>query len=197
MEVSQNGINLIKKWEGCRLSAYKCPSGVVTIGYGTTNAVSGIIGKTITMGMTITQQQAEDWLRKTVNARYVPNVRKYQNTYHFNQNEFDALVSFCYNLGSIDGLVSNGKLSKDKIPQTMLLYNKAGGKVCNGLVNRRNDEVALFKKGGPSSNKKSVNEIAREVIAGKWGNGEERKRRLAAEGYNYNEVQNEVNRLLK
>lgn len=146
LKISQKGLDLIKRFEGCRLSAYKDSVGVVTIGYGTTNAVSDIIGATIYMGMTISQQTAEEWLRKTVNARFAPAVAKYDSTYHWTQNQFDALTSFCYNLGSgkMGELTNYGKNSKSKIANDMLLYVYAGGQKLQGLVNRRNAEVQLF-----------------------------------------------------
>ena len=146
LKISQKGLNLIKRFEGCRLSAYKDSVGVVTIGYGTTNAVSDIIGATIYMGMTISQETAEEYLRKTVNARFAPAVAKYDSTYHWTQNQFDALTSFCYNLGAgiLGELTNNGKNPKSKIANDMLLYVYAGGQKLPGLVNRRNAEVELF-----------------------------------------------------
>ena len=146
LKISQKGLDLIKSFEGCRLSAYKDSVGVVTIGYGTTNAVSDIIGATIYMGMTISQETAEEYLRKTVNARFAPAVAKYDSTYHWTQNQFDALTSFCYNLGAgiLGELTNNGKNPKSKIANDMLLYVYAGGQKLPGLVNRRNAEVELF-----------------------------------------------------
>ena len=82
----------------------------------------------------------------------------------------------------------------------MPLYNKSGGNVLKGLVRRRAAEVELFNTPVASANastKKSNEEIAREVIAGKWGNGATRKQKLAEAGYNYSEVQKIVNKLLK
>lgn len=144
MNISQKGIDLIKEFEGCVLHAYRDSVGVVTIGYGTTNAVSSIIGTSIYMGMTITQATAEEWLTKTVNNKYVPLVMKYDSIYHWNQNQLDALVSFAYNLGSIDSLVNYGKRSISEISNAILLYNKAGGQVLAGLTRRRNAEKVLF-----------------------------------------------------
>ena len=64
--------------------------------------------------------------------------------YKWNQNEFDALVSFAYNIGSIDGLTSSGSRSKDEIVDKFLAYNRAGGKILSGLTRRRQEERALF-----------------------------------------------------
>lgn len=137
MKTSQNGIDLIKSFEGCRLTAYRCPAGVPTIGYGHTAGVR--------MGQKITQQQAETYLRQDLE-KYEKNVAKYEDKYKWNQNEFDAMVSFSYNLGSIDQLTANGTRSKAVIAEKMLLYDKAGGKVLAGLTKRRKAERELFLK---------------------------------------------------
>lgn len=136
MKISQAGIDLIKKYEGCHLTAYKCPAGVWTIGYGHT--------KNVKPGDTITQEQAETFLRDDL-ARYEKHVESFKQ-YAWTQNEFDALVSFAYNVGSISQLTANGTRTRQVIAEKILLYTKAGGKVLNGLVKRRKDEHALFTK---------------------------------------------------
>ena len=128
LQISQRGLNLIKKFEGLRLEAYKDSVGVWTIGYGTTNADKSITKTQIKAGLKITEKQAENWLRKSVNQKYSPKVNKYNNKYHWSQNEFDALVSFAYNIGSIDQLTANGKRTKSEISKKMLEYCKAGGR---------------------------------------------------------------------
>ena len=135
MKVSNNCISLIKQFEGCRLQAYKCPAGVWTIGFGHTAGVKE--------GMKISQAQAELFLLDDLQ-KYADRVNKYDSKYHWTQNEFDALVSFCYNVGNIDQLTANGTRSRQVIAEKMLLYNKGGGKVLAGLVRRRNAEYALF-----------------------------------------------------
>ena len=91
MRTSDEGLNLIKKYEGCLLTAYKCPSGVWTIGYGHTHNVKE--------DMTITQAQADDFLRSDLmNAEKYVDI--YAPIYHFTQAQFDALVSFTYNCGA-------------------------------------------------------------------------------------------------
>lgn len=137
LKASNNCINLIKKYEGCKLQAYQDSVGVWTIGYGHTSGVK--------MGDLITQQKAEEYLLKDL-LKFEDNVRKYNNIYHFNQNQFDALVSFAYNVGSINRLIDNGKRNIDQISSAMLLYNKAGGKIVPGLVKRREEERELFIK---------------------------------------------------
>jgi GH24 family phage-related lysozyme (muramidase) len=146
--IGRDGIDLIKEFEGCYLEAYQDIVGVWTIGYGTTDADRSITGTNIYPGLTITQSQADEWLRVSINRKYGPNVDKFDNVYHWTQNEFDALCSFAYNIGSIDELVSNGSLPKASIPSVMLQYVHAGGQIVKGLVRRRQAEVQLFKKGG-------------------------------------------------
>lgn len=194
MKISQKGLDLIKKWEGCYLKAYKDPVGIWTIGYGTTNSDRAITGTEIKQGLCISQETANKWLEDSVNRKYVPKVEKYQSKYNFNQNQFDALVSFAYNIGSIDQLTANGTRSIAEIASHICAYCNAGGKRLQGLVNRRNDELALFNTACES--KKSIEEIAREVIADKWGTGEDRKNRLTNAGYNYEEVRAMVNYIL-
>ena len=135
MKTSQNGIDLIKKFEGCRLKAYKCAAGVWTIGYGHTNGVKST--------NVITQEKAEELLKKDLE-KYEKNVEKYNGKYGWNQNEFDALVSFAFNLGSIDKLTINGTRSRATIAEKMLAYNNAGGRVLAGLTERRKAERELF-----------------------------------------------------
>ena len=143
-KIGQKGLDLIKEFEGCRLTAYKCPAGVWTIGYGTTSADSSITGTKIYEGMTISKATAEEWLRKSVDAKYAGKVNKYMSTYNWNQCEFDALVSFAYNIGSIDQLTASGTRSRSTIASKMLEYVNAGGKRLEGLVRRRKAERELF-----------------------------------------------------
>ena len=135
MKTSQNGIHIIKQFEGCRLSAYKCAAGVPTIGYGHTAGVK--------MGQTITQEQADDFLKEDLR-KYEKNVSKYDSKYHWNQNEFDALVSFAYNIGSVDQLTADGSRNRQTIAKKILQYNKAAGKILDGLTRRRKAEQELF-----------------------------------------------------
>ena len=141
MKTSQNGIDLIKRFEGCRLTAYKCPAGKPTIGYGHTEGVQ--------MGQKITQAQADGFLRDDL-AKFERAVMKYDRVYHWNQNQFDALVSFSFNLGSIDGLTAEGKRTAKEISAAILKYNTAkvngAKKVLFGLTERRKAERALFLK---------------------------------------------------
>ena len=145
MHTSEKGLALIQRFEGCRLTAYLDRVGVWTIGWGTTNADKSITGRTIKRGLTITRRTADDWLRRSLAKKYEPLVAKYDDIYHWTQNEFDALVSFCYNVGSIDQLTDKGRRSKEKVCAAILLYNKAGGRRVQGLAERRQAEQKLFK----------------------------------------------------
>ena len=133
MKISQNGINLIKKFEGCRLSAYRCPSGVWTIGYGHTAGVK--------QGQKITQAQADAFLQKDITL-YENYVRL--TGLSLNQNQFDALVSFTFNCGAgnLSKLIKNRNLTQ--IADALLLYNKDANGVSQGLVTRRKAERELF-----------------------------------------------------
>ena len=137
MRTSSKGVSLIKSFEGCRLKAYKCPAGVWTIGYGHTAGVKE--------GDTITQAQADEYLRNDL-AKYEKAVLNYDAIYHFNQNQFDALVSFTYNcgVGNLKNLTQSGKRTLSQISTKLLLYNKAGGVVLRGLQRRRAAEKELF-----------------------------------------------------
>ena len=137
MKTSSKGVSLIKSFEGCRLKAYKCPAGVWTIGYGHTAGVKE--------GDCITQEQADEYLRNDL-TKYEKAVLNYDSIYHFNQNQFDALVSFTYNcgVGNLKNLTQNGKRTLAQISEKILLYNKAGGVVLRGLQRRRASEKELF-----------------------------------------------------
>ena len=137
MKTSSKGVSLIKSFEGCRLKAYKCPAGVWTIGYGHTSGVKE--------DDTITQEKADDYLRNDL-AKYEKAVLNYDGIYHFNQNQFDALVSFTYNcgIGNLKNLTQSGKRTLAQISTKLPIYNKAGGVVLRGLQRRRAAEKELF-----------------------------------------------------
>ena len=139
-KIGQAGLALIKQFEGCRLAAYQCSAGVWTIGYGHTAGVH--------KGMKITQAQAEEYLK-----HYVAKFEKYVNnpsyvpfTDKLNQNQFDALVSFAFNLGqgNVKKLCTGRVMNQ--IPSAMQQYCKAAGKTLPGLQRRRKAEAALYNK---------------------------------------------------
>ena len=139
MNIGQKGIDLIKHFEGCELNAYKCPAGVWTIGYGHIKGVSE--------GLSITQEQAEQML--------LDELKEYENYINelvvvdLSQNQFDALVSWVYNLGPANlksstllKVLNSGDYAG--VPDQIERWNKAGGKVLEGLIRRRLAESSLF-----------------------------------------------------
>lgn len=144
MRISDKGISLIKQFEGLRLTAYQDSVGVWTIGYGWTQPVDG---KPIRPGMTIKEETAERLLRTGL-VSYESDVSKLVKV-KLTQGQFDALVSFAYNLGA-RALSTSALLQKlnagdytgaaDEFPR----WNKAGGKVQPGLTRRREAERALY-----------------------------------------------------
>ena len=143
MNIGNKGLELIKSFEGCRLTAYKCPAGVWTIGYGHTQGVYE--------GMTITQEQADNMLREDVKY-YADAVDRYNSRFNFNQAEFDSLTSFTYNcgVGSLQAVMSCCN-TKQEIAEECKLYNKGGGVVLAGLVRRREEEYKLFMSGSSTA----------------------------------------------
>lgn len=188
MITSQKGINLIKQFEGVSLTAYKAikTEQYYTIGY-------GHYGSDVKYNDKISLIDAEELLKKDL-SKFEKYVNKYDKVYGFNQNEFDALVSFTYNCGNgnLDKLLQGGKRTKSQIASIIVLYNKSNGKVLGGLTKRRKAEQKLFLE--PIND---LRKIANEVIGGKYGNGADRKKKLEDLGYNYKEVQSLVNRILK
>ena len=189
--LSVNGLNLIKSFESCKLTAYKClpTEKYYTIGY-------GHYGSDVTAGMKITKEQAEEFLLQDCK-KAIKNVNSFMSKYNFNQNQFDALVSFAFNVGSINQLTASGTRTLEQISSKITAYNKSGGRVIAGLVKRRAKEKELFDTPTSTSVNKSNEEIAKEVVAGKWGNGNARKTALTKAGYDYKTIQSLVNKLLK
>ena len=177
----ESGIALIKKYEGLRLTAYKDAVGVPTIGYGHTSGVK--------MGDKITEDIAEQLLEDDL-APVMLKISSYYPIYKWTTNEYNALLSFGYNLGSgaIDQVTNKGKRSKQEIADKMLLYYNAGGKKLEGLVKRRKEEHDLFVN---SYREITINTTLGDIVAlvydGYFGNGEDRKNNL------YNTIQNLVN----
>ena len=143
--ISQNGLNLIKELEGIRLTSYIDYDGVLKIGYGTSNNDFSVTRTNITPGMNINIKKAEKWLMGSLIKIYTPRVNKYDAIYKWTQNEFDALISFAYNIGNIDELTANGSITKKAIAKIMLGYRYSKGKLITGLVKRRQIEYNLFK----------------------------------------------------
>lgn len=141
MKINEKGLEIIRSFEGCRLSAYRCSAGVLTIGYGHTSGVYE--------GMKITQEEAEDFLINDLRV-FEHHVENFNDKYNFTSNEFSALVSFAFNVGSISGLTANGTRSKATIADKIPLYDKCNGKRLEGLRRRREAERNLFLSGSDS-----------------------------------------------
>ena len=139
-KISQAGLDLIKQFEGCRLVAYQCSAGVWTIGYGHTAGVHRV--------MKITQEQAEAYLKQYVAKfeKYVNNASYVPFTDKLNQNQFDALVSFAFNLGQGNLMKLCKGRTINQVPAAMQQYCKANGKTLPGLQRRRKAEATLYNK---------------------------------------------------
>ena len=137
-KINKSGLNLIKKYEGCKLTSYICPAGVITIGYGHT-------GKDVKPNQTITKKKAISLLKKDL-ARFERHVQSYNYIYEWTDNEFSALVSFAFNIGNIDQLTAYGTRTRSQIRSAMIKYVKANGKTLQGLVKRRKAELKLFNR---------------------------------------------------
>lgn len=147
-KISQDGLNLIKKFEGLRLNAYLDSVNVPTIGFGTTVYPNGTKVK---IGDKITKEQALSYLQKHINDEVMPYIDNLVKV-HQEQNKIDALASLIYNIGAGNFKSSNllkkinSKQPISEIEKSWLAWNKAGGKVLKGLVNRRLSEFKMYKQ---------------------------------------------------
>lgn len=142
MLISQNGIDLIKSFESFRAKTYVCPAGKKTIGWGHT-------GADVKDGMTVSKEQAEELLRKDLISAETAVVELIDRP--LTQNQFDALVSFVFNIGrpkfsksTLRKLLNSGDVKKAALEFDKWIYSN--GKILNGLVTRRTREKALFLK---------------------------------------------------
>lgn len=146
MKCSDNGIRLIQEFEGLRLTSYLCSAGVPTIGYGATYYNDG---SKVKLGQTITRDQANQLLKDHLK-EFEGSVMGLLNTTKVNQNQFDALVSFTFNLGAVNlaksQLLRFVKLNPNdpRIAAEFAKWNRAGGNVVTGLVRRRKKESQLY-----------------------------------------------------
>tara|TARA_R110000824_G_scaffold235400_1_gene424186 strand:- start:204 stop:704 length:501 start_codon:yes stop_codon:yes gene_type:complete len=140
MKISHEGLSLIKKFEGCKLEAYQDAVGIWTIAYGRI--------KEVKEGHTCTQEQAEEWLDEELHEyqSYVEDMAEVSLL----QNQFDALVSWVYNLGpsnlkssTLLKVLNSGEYKN--VPEQIKRWNKAGGNVLEGLTRRREAEAFLFE----------------------------------------------------
>ena len=141
MRINDAGLAIIKRSEGLRLEAYRCPAGVLTIGYGST-------GPHVKQGMTITPGQAERLLHEDL-ARFESGVTNCLCGAPTNSNQFSAMVSLAYNIG-LGSFATSTVLKRHKVgnyalaANAFLLWNKANKKVLPGLTRRREDERELY-----------------------------------------------------
>ena len=147
MKIGSEGLKLIKEFEGCKLISYKCPAGVWTIGIGSTRYADG---SPVKANQALPNEGAALMLLTKTVASYEHTV----NTVgvELTQNEYDALVSLCYNIGS-GNFVSSTLVKmlkagepKSEVAKQFLRWDKAGGKPLAGLTRRRNAEAELFLK---------------------------------------------------
>ena len=140
MQISQEGLALIKKFEGCELEAYKCPAGVWTIGYGHT--------KDVKEGDKINKDEANYLLQEEMIEfeSYIDDMVEVE----LNQSQYDALCAWVYNLGpsnlgssTLLKVLNEGKY--EEVPQQIKRWNKSNGEVLNGLIKRREAEALLFQ----------------------------------------------------
>ena len=140
MQISQQGVELIKHFEGCRLEAYLCPAGIWTIGYGHTLDVKE--------GDRVDQEAAEAFLIEDLE-EFEDHVQRLVEV-DLSQDQFDALVSWTFNLG-YGNLAASTLLAKlndglyDEVPEQIKRWTRAGGRVLDGLVKRRNAEALLWE----------------------------------------------------
>ena len=139
MKTGTKGLDLIKFFEGLELEAYRCAAGVWTIGYGHTKGVE--------RGMKIDANTANKMLSEEL-TEYENYINSYV-TVELNQDQFDAMVSWVYNLGggnlkasTLLQVLNDGDY--DGVPAQMMRWNKAGGRVLEGLTKRRQAEADLF-----------------------------------------------------
>jgi GH24 family phage-related lysozyme (muramidase) len=192
MMINNEGMALLKALEGCRLTAYKLKGETYyTIGY-------GHYGADVKKGMTISQAEADALFSKDLE-----KFEKHVNSYavkkfpSLNENQFAALVSYCYNrgLGGLKQLV-NASNTITELGNNIVVYWGSAELYKEALIKRRKKEQKLFNTpvdNVKQTNTKTVKEIAKEVVNGMWGNGAQRKDALTKAGYNYKEVQEAVN----
>lgn len=169
-KINQATVDLVKKWEGFKPKAYICPAGILTVGYGTTNRAS-LPGVRITPETVVSEAKAAEWLRlglEKFGAQIRPAI-----TAPINENEFGAFVSLAYNIGpkafkGSSALRHFNAGDKAKAAAAIKLWNKAtvNGKrqVLRGLVNRREDEVALFLRPVQVKETPKIEHVAPDVL---------------------------------
>jgi lysozyme len=139
MKINEKGLALVKRFEGLRLEAYRCPAGVLTIGYGST-------GPHVKQGMCITEEEAEALLRKDL-SRFESGV--WQIAGAATGDQFSAMVSLAFNIGlgafATSTLVKRHKAGNHVgAANAFLMWNRAGKQILQGLIRRRESERKLY-----------------------------------------------------
>lgn len=146
MKASKKAVDLIIQFEGFKSKPYKCPAGIPTIGYGLTSYPD--TGEKVTMkDDPITEAEAQAFLREFLRTIEAGLLARFGDK--LTQNQFDALVSWVYNLGfgNLDASTLSRKLKEGKLreaAQEILRWNKANGQELAGLTRRRRAEYELF-----------------------------------------------------
>lgn len=167
MNLTAAGIELIKRYEGLRLTAYKCPADVWTIGYGHTSAAGE---PSVKKGLKITKAKADEILRADLK-KFEDGVRS-SLTREIPDACFSACVSLAYNIGlgawqksTALKLINKGDFGN--VPKAIQLFNKAGGKVSPGLVKRRADEAKMFAEGFDTAPNPDATRVTPDAPKGK------------------------------
>ena len=150
LTISDEGISLIKRYEGYKTTPYRCPAGLYTVGYG--HVIGNGLQLSDEWNRTFSLGEIDELLRTDL-ARFERGVLRYCTVY-FTQSQFDATVSFSFNLGL--GVLQRSTLRQklnrgdyDGASKEFLKYTRAGGKVLKGLVRRRQAEYNLFNRHSP------------------------------------------------
>lgn len=191
MKISKSGVNLIKSFEGFSPVACKCVATekYFTIGY-------GHYGPDVKLGQRITEAEAVELLKSDI-AKIEKSAEQVLKNYDLNPNQYDALISFTYNcgVGNLKTLTANGTRTLEEISKKLPEYCRSGGVILKGLQNRRKKEQTLFNTPDPKSY--AFDDVVADVIAGKYGNGAVRKNKLTKAGYDYEIIQELVNKHYK
>lgn len=140
-KINAKGLALIKQFEGLRLEAYRCPAGVLTVGYGST-------GPHVKSGLIIDEAKAEEWLRKDCR-RFETGVEAMIGSVPTTDDQFSAMVSLSFNIG-LGKFATSTVLKRHKLgnrigaANAFLLWNRGGGQVLKGLIRRREAERNLY-----------------------------------------------------
>lgn len=147
LKTSENGIKLIKHYEGCQLKAYLCHTGKITIGFGHTSFIKG---RVLTINDVITQEEANNLLKEDI-VVFEKGVNQLVSV-PINQNQFDAMASLAFNIGlgnfkESSVLKNVNKKDFTNAEKSFMLWVNVNHKPCQGLIKRRSSEVYLFSNG--------------------------------------------------